>query len=72
MIDFSRDYIDPEAETTKCGMCQRVVSWGGNGNKNGGGIASSDDFDELKDKLANLSPSEAAELVEYLKTKGIV
>jgi hypothetical protein len=71
MIDFSRDYIDPQAETTKCGMCNRVVSWGGNGNKNTGGIACGDGFDDLKNKLANLSPSEAAELLEYLKTKGI-
>jgi hypothetical protein len=60
MIDFSREYVNPELAVS-----------GGGGNRRNTVIACGDGFDELKDKLANLSPSEAAELVEYLKTKGI-
>ncbi len=60
MIDFSREYTSPEL----------AVSGNGGGRKNlklvGGG-----EFDDLKDKLANLTKEEAEELLEYLKTKGI-
>ncbi len=58
MIDFSRDYINPETTATTCGMCNRIVKI-------------KDDVPGLKHKIGLLSPEEAAELIEYLKTKGI-
>lgn len=58
MIDFSRDYFNPETTTTRCGMCDRVVKI-------------KDDVPGLKHKIGLLSKEEAAELLEYLKTKGI-
>ena len=61
MIDFSREYQNPEVGCGNCGhrlqkILEQTIEYS---------------YLQLVDKIHSLSKEEAEELLEYLKTKGI-